>query len=602
MSPWVRVFLVSLVNRYFPPLKFSFSFFFFLFLPSILECFILELISRFFSVDFLVFVGWAFISEIFDGGCSFYASVECLIDWFSCFCPLGFYQFNFWWRLSLLWVCWMFDWLEACFCPLGFYQFNFWWRLFLLWVCWMFDWLIDFPVFVRWAFINAFVDGGCSFYGSVECLVSVKGRHLVNKNVKFYCFWSSQIASLDRQLKVVDTYLDRIEAKFRQTDDTSVPHWSRIDQPSSPEPRELSLIEVTFPSSEELLSASSRDDRMPSPPTHTTSPLPSSPAPSTPSPPAAAAAARQIHPAVPANPSGAKPHSVSITVLSRHKESDQVRVAFRQSFPSETTASSSSPLSPTPRPTRPVSRTSMGTAEQPPYPEVIAVSSPPPPPPLPQPATNKVSTATGNSEDPYSSENLTRRIAEKERRLKSGPLSRVSCPGDAEEESTPRTVPDYRHNTDFYYNRDYFVKSTKPTGASSSVKPTTATVPEILARTENTVRVLVNSENVPCSFVVFAVYTVFNQSIDQWIDPTQGSKPFNQPINPKLTIDFIDSTNQSINLSVPWHFKCTQSINQVLGIGVRIQPYKSFCPLFKLIRFLLKCILPLSFDFYNRNF
>ena len=52
-----------------------------------------------------------------------------------------------------------------------------------------------------------------------------------------------------------------------------------------------------------------------------------------------------------------------------------------------------------------------------------------------------------------------------------------------------------------------------------------------------------------------------NQSIDRSIKE-KGSKSFNQPINPWLTIDFVDCTNQAINFSVPWHFKYAQSINQ----------------------------------------
>ena len=40
-----------------------------------------------------------------------------------------------------------------------------------------------------------------------------------------------------------------------------------------------------------------------------------------------------------------------------------------------------------------------------------------------------------------------------------------------------------------------------------------------------------------------------NQSIDQSIDQKEGSKSFNQPINPWLTVDLIDGTNQAINVS-----------------------------------------------------
>ena len=58
-----------------------------------------------------------------------------------------------------------------------------------------------------------------------------------------------------------------------------------------------------------------------------------------------------------------------------------------------------------------------------------------------------------------------------------------------------------------------------------------------------------------------------NQSTNQSTDQTQGSKSFNQPINPIIYYWFLlialikQSINQSMNLSVPWYFKYTQSIN-----------------------------------------
>ena len=59
----------------------------------------------------------------------------------------------------------------------------------------------------------------------------------------------------------------------------------------------------------------------------------------------------------------------------------------------------------------------------------------------------------------------------------------------------------------------------------------------------------------------FECYTSINQSIKQ--------KALNHAINQSihsLLLIFIESTNQSINLSVPWHFKYTQSINQLTTI------------------------------------
>ena len=59
-----------------------------------------------------------------------------------------------------------------------------------------------------------------------------------------------------------------------------------------------------------------------------------------------------------------------------------------------------------------------------------------------------------------------------------------------------------------------------------------------------------------------AIYQSINQSIREKA-PTHS---INQSIH-NLLLFSIDSTNQSINLSIPWHFKHTQSINQLTAIS-----------------------------------
>ena len=60
-------------------------------------------------------------------------------------------------------------------------------------------------------------------------------------------------------------------------------------------------------------------------------------------------------------------------------------------------------------------------------------------------------------------------------------------------------------------------------------------------------------------------YTAVNQSINQSTDRSNRRFQVIQSINQSITYYWLLLTiqiKQSINLSVPWHFKCTQSINQ----------------------------------------
>ena len=72
-----------------------------------------------------------------------------------------------------------------------------------------------------------------------------------------------------------------------------------------------------------------------------------------------------------------------------------------------------------------------------------------------------------------------------------------------------------------------------------------------------------------CEACVSARVLYINQSIDQSVRQKAPSHSINQSIHNLLLI-FVDSTNQatnqSIDLSVPWHFKHTQSINQLTFI------------------------------------
>ncbi|OQV21242.1 hypothetical protein BV898_04729 [Hypsibius exemplaris] len=279
---------------------------------------------------------------------------------------------------------------------------------------------------------------------------------------------ANQMASLDRQLKVVDTYLDRIEAKFRQTDSPVPPAWLQRHKPASPSPPQLSLIEVTFPSRDVADSSTTSpfplSSRVSAAPAKASSPSPSSSSVAA----TAGVVARHYQPRVP------KPQSVSITVLSKHIQSDRVRVVFKQSFDSE--ASAPIPVVPSvivSPSTRPVSSasSSMGTTTtttthqpQPPaYQPAITVSSS-----YPSPGSNFASTVHIGDGNPYSSENLSRRIAEKQRLLNSG----VAASGIAVPDSATLEDPlSYRPSSHIHsaYSRDYIVNSpvAKPNEAAA---------------------------------------------------------------------------------------------------------------------------------------
>ena len=152
--------------------------------------------------------------------------------------------------------------------------------------------------------------------------------------------------SLDRQLKVVDSYLDRIEAKFKPSGAELQPKESSKKTRRKPPPKEiepeLSLIQVSFPPTLLL-------------------PLPPSRSPSkTPSPGPTAIIHRTINPdyghEALASASPPPPPSVSITVLSKHVASDKVRVVFKKSFDDLHTSTV---------PTRPVSSADFTTRKLP---------------------------------------------------------------------------------------------------------------------------------------------------------------------------------------------------------------------------------------------
>lgn len=123
--------------------------------------------------------------------------------------------------------------------------------------------------------------------------------------------------SLDKQLKVVDSYLDRIEAKFHagsRRPPREASKKSRRKPAAQEGEAELSLIQVSFPPTLVL----------PQPP----------PPPNSPSPGPTAIIHRTSNPAYaqpPLSSPAAPPPSVSITVLSKHVASDKVRVVFKQS-------------------------------------------------------------------------------------------------------------------------------------------------------------------------------------------------------------------------------------------------------------------------------